>query len=198
MTYENNRYRGVYFTKYRPGDTGSQSSAQFSKQLENGYRINTLYWFKFEPIKWRILEENGDTALLLADSILDYQHYYRICRDRTTESGTIYPNNYKESDIRIWLNDTFYNAAFEENEKKIIQISEVDNSAQSTDSAENGFACENTNDRIFLPGYQEMLNADYGFSADGKEKHRLLQSARYSPDVRLERLYGQVVDAFAR
>ena len=61
----------MYFTSYRPSATNLNSTATFSYVDDNGYQTNTLYFFKFEPIKWRVLkEENGET-LILADTILD-------------------------------------------------------------------------------------------------------------------------------
>ena len=59
-------------------------------------------------------------------------------------------NNYKNSSIRKWLNDTFYNIAFSDNEKRIIEITEVDNGSLSTRYQNNHYACSNTNDKIFL------------------------------------------------
>ena len=54
------------------------------------------------------------------------------------------------SDIRRWLNTTFYDDAFNELEKENIEITSVDNSAPSTSSSTNKYICDNTNDKIFL------------------------------------------------
>lgn len=35
----------------------------------------TYHYFKYEPIKWRVLNRNGNDALLLADVALDDQKY---------------------------------------------------------------------------------------------------------------------------
>ena len=40
----------------------------------------------------------------------------------------------------------------------------VDNSAATTHSAGNNFACANTEDKVFLPSYKDYINSSYGFS----------------------------------
>ena len=89
-----NAYQTGY--KYTNGDDVAQDSADSYK------------YFKVEPIKWRILTDNySGKKLLLAENILvncAYYDYYNVNRD-----GTIYPNNYKESRIRAYLNGLGYN-----------------------------------------------------------------------------------------
>ena len=46
-------------------------------------------------------------------------------------------------------------------------ITELDNSAYSTGYDSNPYACEDTNDKIFLLSYREATNIDYGFNNDG-------------------------------
>ena len=82
-------------------------------------------YYKVEPIKWRVLtnDYNGK-KLLLAESILincAYYDYYNV--NRTIGESTVYPNNYKESRVRAYLNGLSYT-------KK-----ESDTSEQVTDSA---------------------------------------------------------------
>lgn len=170
------KYRGVYFTSYRTYYFDQASSVNNSVQDDNGYLINNVYWFKYEPISWTILNENATdgTALILCDMIIDAQAYQiEYVQDNlvgtyynTSEgvpSGT-YANNYAYSTIRKWLNDTFYNTAFDELQKQAIVNTIVDNSAATTDSANNKYACENTQDNVFLLSYQDIENADYGFT----------------------------------
>ncbi|MGN0768516.1 MAG: DUF6273 domain-containing protein, partial [Christensenellales bacterium] len=84
-------------------------------------------------------------------------------------------NDYKESSIRKWLNETFYNAAFNSTQKSKIQTTTVDNGAASTNpnnnstqwnGGANGFVCANTSDKIFLLSEKEVTNASYCFSSD--------------------------------
>lgn len=173
LEYAGEKYRGVYFTSYRPSWTNENSSADNSQQDENGYYTSTVYWFKYEPIKWRILSESGGEALILCEMIIDSQEY---CHTKMTfqfehNGGTGYANNYELSNIRKWLNDTFYNTAFTTLEKELILKTTVDNSERSTLPADatgwnnttNDYACANTEDYVFLLSMQEVTTSAYGF-----------------------------------
>ena len=163
------KYRGVYFTSYRPQYmTVSASSDSSTYQDDNGYITNTVYWFKYEPISWTILNENTaeGTALLLCDMIIDSQEYYRSIDTRTIDGKTIYSNNYAQSTIRKWLNETFYNTAFTKLQMQIILTTTVDNSVASTSFTSNSYVCEDTSDKIFLLSTQEITNPAYGFDSN--------------------------------
>lgn len=121
------------------------------------------YYFKVEPINWRVLcSKNGRGFLLCEDSI--------ACHRFSNES-----NNYKDSEIRFWLNDTFLNDAFSEEEQERIIVTEVDNSVKSTGYKSNEFACENTFDKIFLMSHADISKSQYGFNVyfcEDKNRHR--------------------------
>ena len=136
----------------------------------------TTYYFKVEPIRWRILSTDGETALILCDSIIANQAY---------DAGG--SDNYKNSDIRAWLNETFYQTAFSELQREIILITTVDNSSSSTggssfSSEPNLSACEDTDDKIFLLSYKEVTNSAYGFSSSDStfDTVRKMQTSDYS------------------
>ena len=124
------------------------------------------YYFKVEPIRWRILSESDGNAFILCDSIIANHYYHHTTSSTTIDGQTVYANNYKYSDIRAWLNDEFYNTAFGDLQQALIQTTEVDNSAQSTGNSSNRYACENTSDKVFLPSYREVTNSAYGFASD--------------------------------
>ncbi len=165
--------------------------------LEDG----TTYYFKVEPIEWRVLTSSFDhdnnidtdsTKLLLAENILTanvpYYKYDSSSNTRTIDETTVYPNNYKYSQIRAYLNGlTYYNdslveqtsydengflqKAFTTSAQDLIETTTVDNSAASTtdstgalDEATN-YACDNTSDKIFLLSEQEVTTSTYGFAA---------------------------------
>ena len=70
-----------------------------SKELAEGfYDWNSLnggyVYFKYEPMKWRVLQNEGDTLLLLSDMVLDCQYYVRS--DRKVK--------WADCSIRSWLN----------------------------------------------------------------------------------------------
>ncbi len=169
-------YRGVYFTKYRPdASTGSSPSQSNAYQYKNGYRTNNVYWFKYEPVAWRIIKESNGTALLLCDMIIDAQSYQDMYESRRMSDGSYkifalgtdeHANSYEASTIRKWLNETFYDIAFDEYQKALIKVSTVDNSVASTGFKSNDYICDNTEDKVFLMSREEMTNMDLGFNSD--------------------------------
>ena len=114
----------------------------------------TEYYFKVEPIKWRIISENSGKAVLLCESIIDSS-----CYDSTN-------NNYKDSDIRAWLNGTFYTKAFGALEAALIHTVTVDNTLATTGHTENANVCANTSDKVYLLSYKDVTNSAYGFSSN--------------------------------
>ena len=163
-------YRGVYFTSYRPYSTSTTSPFANSYQDDNGYSTSNVYWFKYEPITWRVLDVQAGKAFLMANLVLDSQDYHYSTSARTIGGSTVYSNNYKESHIRSWLNDNFYNTAFNTEEKARIQTTTVDNSVASTGYFINPYAFANTIDKVFLLSYAEATNAAYGFSANASRQ----------------------------
>ena len=125
-------------------------------KFSNGQTITegTAYYFKVEPIKWRIISENNGNATLVCESIIDA---YRFDEES---------NNYALSDVRAWLNETMYDRMFNELQQSLIQTVSVDNSASSTGYSENSNACDNTDDKLFLLAYADVTNSAYGFASD--------------------------------
>ena len=155
------RYAKVVADPYGSGYTFSNGSA-----VTEG---NT-YYFKVEPIRWRILSESDGSAFILADGIIANHYYHHTTSSTTIEGETVYSNNYKHSDIRAWLNGEFLNTAFGEAAQGLIETTEVDNSTYSTGNySSNQYACENTFDKVFLLSYREVINSKYGFSSDGED-----------------------------
>ena len=120
------------------------------------------YYFKVEPIKWRILEIDGENAFLVCENVIEDRGF----------TG----NDYANSDVRKWLNSDFLNTAFSSSEQEIILTTKVDNSAASTAQEDNKFACEETNDNIFLLSYKEVSDSKY-FSSD---EARIRKASDYS------------------
>lgn len=151
-------YDDVYYAKL------SASPHISNYVFDNGTTIvsGTTYWFKCEPITWNVLSNNDGKFYILSSVLLD-AHRYNASWSGTDENGR-YANNYEYSEIRSWLNDDFYNSAFAL-DNSYIQTTTVDNSAATTHSTSNSYACANTEDKVFLPSYQDYINSSYGFSA---------------------------------
>ena len=160
VEYGGEKYRGVYFVSNKP-DITSRVSDTRSQQYKYNYFVNTLYWFKFDEIEWLVLEKSGGEAFLVSTMALDARHFFHDRNSRDLDGAAVLANNYKESDIRQWLIQTFYAEAFNSAEQAIIKTSLVDNSAASTDNPDNAYTCENTNDKVFLLSYAEANNPAY-------------------------------------
>lgn len=178
--YNGEKYRGVYFTEYRPYGTSLSADSNYSVQDDNGYKINNVYWFKYDPIQWKILSETNGVALIKCITAIDGQQY-----DASAS------NNYKNSDIRKWLNETFYEQAFDSLQKELIQTTIVDNSLVSANANNNAlyynngvnnYVCEDTEDKIFLLSANDVSNTAYGFKENlgGSDSGRTIGASDYA------------------
>ena len=147
-------YRGVYFTQYRP-----DHCSEDVWENDNGYLTNTIYWFSYDSIEWDILEEDKGKALIVANLILDSQEYYSNRSGHNDSEG--YANNYELSNIRKFLNETFYNTAFNDLEKISIETTVVDNGVESINPSAASHACNNTNDKLYLLSLTEVQSTYY-------------------------------------
>ena len=119
-------------------------------------------WRKVEPIKWRYLRSvSAGVCEFISEKILAFHGWNKSTSDR--EDGT-HANNYAKSEVRGWLNEDFLNQAFY-GDQSLLLTPEVDNTAASTNDSSNAYVCENTSDKIYLPSYQDVNNASYGFSS---------------------------------
>lgn len=178
-------YRGVYFNRYIPYDTHESDIETHAIQLYNDYYINTVYFFKYEPIKWNILEENDESMILITDTIIDTKVYYpSYSKDLVDHEGLLaYANNYELSTIRKWLNKDFYDSSFNTNEKEIIEKTLVNNSTSRNDYIEN-YKSNDTLDYVYLLSNDEVVDY-YKEKAD-----RLSKSSDYAKIEGLNQIAG--------
>ena len=146
--------------------------------FNNGKSIsnNTVYYFKVEPIRWRILSDANGEKMLLCDSIIEtmaYQSsYYMIGGIYYTGANGApdgrFANNYEYSSIRAWLNGDFYANYFTAEERARILTTSLDNSASSTGYKNNPYVGADTEDNIFLLSYADVTNSYYGFASSNE------------------------------
>lgn len=168
--WNNNNDITIGSTKYRRlkgEDATYYNSNERGKYNWNG-NYKTYHYFKYEPIKWRVLSRDGSDALLLADVALDDQQYNTNNTDVTWQT----------SSIRSWLNGygastnqpktdysrkNFINTAFTSTQRNAIGVTNVINTS-NFDGAPGG---NNTFDKVFLLSKSEVYNTDmavkYGF-----------------------------------
>lgn len=158
VEYNGEKYRAVIFSMWRPYKTEKESAPGNTYQDANGFSYDTVYWFKFEPIKWRIL--NPETGFVVSELVLDSQPFSVMCNMEmvsgiyyNSSELTTYANDYKTSDIVKWLNNSFFNDAFTNNDKTNIFSSISHNSALT--------------EKLFLLSLDEIKNK-YGFVSSEK------------------------------
>lgn len=126
------------------------------------------YWFKCEPIEWKILEVNDGAFSLVSNRLLDVQRYNEKFSGIRADHGYAYANNYCKSEIRSWLRNDFYKSAFYLGESFIKKVY-VDHSVKSTDSSENPFVCDSLMEEVYLLSFADYDNKEY-FEYQSKRK----------------------------
>ena len=188
-------------TKYRrlKGEDATHYATSDSSSYYNwNDSYKTYHYFKYQPIKWRVLNRNGNDALLLADVALDDQRYNTKGEDVTWES----------SSIRSWLNGygasanqpktdysrkNFINSAFTSTQRNAIKTTNVANNNNIAYGTAGG---NNTSDKVFLLSESEVYNTDtaagYGFAKDycTYDEARRSRCSTYAYAMGTERCYN--------
>ena len=142
---------------------------------------DTYHYFKYEPIRWRVLDIDSTTAtgniLLLSDVVLDSQFYNA---DETKENRSV---TWETSTIRSWLNGysssenslainyknrNFIDTAFSADEKDLILNTNIANNNNLTEEITGG---NFTKDKIFILSKEDVCEVNamsYGFAASSK------------------------------
>ena len=136
---EKGYYTGSDGEKYALLKANPSDSYTFS----NGETIirNKEYYFKVEPIKWKILEDKNGKVFIFSELILDAH----IFDDSS--------NDYSISSIRKMLNNEFYNKAFDKKQKQMIEKTTLKD-------------ISNVTDKVFLLSEEEIENTLYGFNSN--------------------------------
>ena len=125
-------FRAVTFSEYRPGSSGGLKGDVYSNQNDNGYHPNNVYYFKYEPLTWRVLDP--DEGYIMCDNAIDSQAFqnFVIKKDDklyNSKDLTNYVSDWETSSLRQWLNKTFYNTAFSHEEKMLIGTTFLENNS---------------------------------------------------------------------
>lgn len=143
-------YTSTYFTYY-----------QWKDETE-------YHYFKYQPVKWRVLSVNGTEVFLLADKVLDNKQYHTKYEPVTWEGSTIrsWFNGYAASaniQNMDYTQNNFINTAFGLSGQQIIKETFVENKNNLNYGTDGG---NNTKDKIFLLSELEMYTDAanlYGF-----------------------------------
>lgn len=173
-------FRAVTFSEYRPGTGGGLKGDVFSNQKDNDYHPNNVYYFKYEPLTWRVLDP--DEGYIMCDNVIDSQSYqnFVIRKDDklyNSKDCTNYVSDWETCSLRQWLNKTFYNTAFSREEKMLIGTTFLENN-----SPDGTWFGTDTGDKIFILSFDDVINSAYGFDSSISEfdKARKLKGTDYS------------------
>ena len=130
---------------------------------------DSYHYFRYDPIKWRVLNVNGTDAFLLADKGLDAQAYNKSYVDVTWGKSTMrswlngYDSSVNISDID-YSQKSFIKSAFTSSEYNAIKNTDVINSKNMYSGTKGG---NDTKDKIFLLSESEVYGTvdaeQYGF-----------------------------------
>lgn len=98
-----------------------------------------------KAIRWRVLQNSGSELFVLSEYIVDCRRYHGKLADLKWRDCV--EITWLECGLREWLNDEFYNSAFNEIEKLLIK---------TTCCTDNGVDCPDTEDKVFLLSAAEI------------------------------------------
>lgn len=175
------KYRRIKKSDATYGTSGSSNYYSWSDST-------TYHYFRYDKIKWRVLETSGGYALLLADKALDDQRYNTAYTSITWEKST----------IRSWLNGydaygtdytqkNFINSAFSSSEQSAIKTAEVinDNNIQFGTAGGN-----DTEDKVFLLAESDVWNTDKAVSHGFNRAYSAYDKARRSKSTTYAKAMG--------
>lgn len=186
--YDRNGDTIVEGVKYKRLSKTDANYARFGDSDYYEWGDDTVRYFKYGPIKWRVLNIHGNDALLIADKGLDDQEYNTADADVTWETCTMrsWLNGYDSSDNssgRDYTELNFINYAFTSSEISAIKTTEVVNDDNISYGTEGG---NNTTDKIFLLSENEVHNSStallYRFVRSGNtyDEARRCKSSTYA------------------
>jgi len=135
-----------FYREVKEGDVITFGRYEQDNNLKNGP----------EDLEWIVLEssDSADSLVLLSKYCIDAQPL-------NSNGGEYY---WADSSLRKWLNEDFYNTAFDEKDKEWIQRVRLENPDEIVLKAPGG---RNTVDQVFLLGELEILKyfPEYSFNA---------------------------------
>lgn len=172
VIYNNNTYRAINLSGYRARSCHKKDSSS-TQMAYLDISKDTVYWYLYEPIRWIVL--NREDNLLLSEMVLDSQpinsQIYIKHQKMELDASEFYrdpdfknlASDYYASDIRAWLNSSFFETAFSEKEAESIVYTDLDDS--SWYSQYKKYNSKDHCDRVFLLSCTEATNPKNGFSA---------------------------------
>ena len=146
------RIGATYYAKTVAAPVASTYTFSDGSSIESG----KTYWFKCEPIAWDICNDYNNTPKgeyrLLSTYVLDAHAF-----DSATEK------TYKDSNIRSWLTNDFYNSAFSLGDAygKVTSVANDNDSACFSDSFSYQYKTDAVQDKVYLLSYKDLTKDTY-------------------------------------
>ena len=169
-------YNGEAYVRVPEADLHDESDNNVKKFNDGTTIVNgETYWFKVEPIQWRVLTENyTDTENTTPVSYLLSEYVLTANTTFNPSVSNTNPTYYsaETNALRPFLNEVFYKDAFTTKEQALIaQRTLTDTDLDATlnlyTNPENdpNLVIESTEAlNIFAPSYYDMIEANYGFN----------------------------------
>ena len=181
----------IAFTCYKGSDGYYYAKSQSHTYNDKEYKFHdgstliskTEHYYQVLPLKWRILTKdynkdgNEGDYLVLTDRIIDSyaftkQENYDPNTFMMTKPGV--PENtscisYEYSDLREYCTDLFYNVAFNDAQKSLIQTTTIKNDKSTTKAKDSETVVEgrDLNDKVFILSYKDCHKEEWGFDKRG-------------------------------
>ena len=154
--------------KYRRIKKDDATYSSTSTSYYNWKNATEYHYFKYQPIKWRVLSVNGSEAFLLADKALDDRQYHTEFEDVTWEGCTMrsWLNGYSASaniQNQDYSSNNFLDTAFGTSAQSAIKETAVENKDNLSYGTDGG---NDTKDKVFLLSESEVYTdtaKKYGF-----------------------------------
>jgi len=142
-------FRRVVIGEYAnwPSAGNSVGNAE-ARPVHAPYLAEQTHFFRYDPIRWRVLRYDGANhqLLVISENILDYAQFHQ-------PGGTInFAGGWSASTLRYWMNNEFFNDAFSATEQAAIR------DTINVGNSENQ-AGPNMTDRVFAISSAEMTVA---------------------------------------
>ena len=116
------------------------------------FKEGSTGYYTYDPIEWRVLSVDSDGVYVIAEKLLDAKPY-------NTSNVSI---TWADCTLRTWLNGTFSDLAFTEDESNLINSTHLVNGDNPNYGTEGGVS---TDDNIFVLSLADSLDSNYGFSS---------------------------------
>ena len=189
---------GVRYCRMKAGDAVSWAEDRPQHYAWDG--ADSWHYFRYDPIKWRVIEVNDGVFTLMADRMLDCAPYHTVAEDVYWEGCTLrsFLNGYGGDANQAGISyadrptDSFLGRAFSDEEKRAIVWGEVRNPANYYFGTDCG---ADTMDAVYIMDEEEVFSTDlatrHGFApsdgiADPSRRFRptlyaMARGAWYSP-----------------